>query len=174
MPSDTPLDAPNIDPAAWKVRVGEKVYGPFTLRQMKVFVAEGRVAAHTLVSQHEASSFRQAVEYGVFAEAISRAEAQKETALPSNYLIVTQIAETTSAPATSILNALGRFIEVAPGVFILRSKVRIGKVRALMDTICESRDRLIIVDASHNRLAWLGLGPETDIHIRAVWGVDLS
>lgn len=177
MAADTPLDLHSADPPVWRVKVDETIYGPYTLGQMMSFVSEGRVANHTLVSRGDEYNFIEAPEFPPLKTALkvkSKGEiATSQEGEAGNFLIVAQM-EGATRPVTSALNSVGRFAEAAPGIYILRSTVRIARIRALMDAVCGEKDRIVIVDATHGRLAWLGLGPETDTHIRSVWNADIG
>ncbi len=178
MPSDTPLDLNNVDPAVWRVRAGETIYGPYTLGQMKVFTSEGRIASHTMVCKGDMAAFKRAAETPEIAEILSKRPAQAEgeqgEATLTNYVVVAQAEGANPSAVTATLNTLGRFVEAAPGVFILRSQERLAKIRDRLGSFSGVHDRFVIVDADHSRLAWLGLDPDTDAHIRSVWNQDIS
>lgn len=176
MPSDTPLDLNNIDPAIWRVRAGETTYGPYTLGQMKVFTEEGRIASHTMVCKGDMAAFQRAAETPEIAKVLS---ARPEVTAPiektlTNYVVIAQFENSNPSAVTATLNTLGRFVEAAPGVFILRSQERIAKIRDTLGSFSSTTDRFVIVDADRSRLAWLGLDPDTDAHIRSVWNQDIT
>lgn len=176
MPSDTPLDLNNVDPAVWRVRAGETIYGPYTLGQMKVFTTEGRIASHTMVCKGELSAFQRAAETPQIAEILSSHPASDEPdeKTLTNYVVIAQAEGPNPSAVTATLNTLGRFVEAAPGVFILRSEERIAKIRDRLGSFSGASDRFVIVDADRSRLAWLGLDPDTDAHIRSVWNQDIT
>jgi GYF domain 2 len=51
----------------WNINVSGQTYGPYTTQQMQAFVAEGRLAAHSLVAQAGDTQFRAADEYAALA-----------------------------------------------------------------------------------------------------------
>jgi hypothetical protein len=75
-PAETSPDA-NAQPAAaqqhrWVLKYGDKVYGPYSFEAMKTYVAEGRVAEHSLLAPEGtpagATMWRYAVDIPAFAE----------------------------------------------------------------------------------------------------------
>ncbi|MEM7767719.1 MAG: hypothetical protein AAF253_09555 [Pseudomonadota bacterium] len=180
------LDLQDVDPRIWRVRAGEAVYGPYTLGQMHQFVAEGRIASHTSIAEG-AGAFADAGDtpalrgaFRILAEQQAPAapatpksggahEPMVETEpAPTNMLVVLR---TVAAPQAimSVLSGLGPFVEAHPGTILLRTPSRIAKVRAALATVTEPGDQAVIVDAGANRIAWLGLQPETDTALRALW-----
>ena len=169
-------DQPEDGHPAWRVKVDDTVYGPYSLEQMRKYVTEGRVAAHTLISAKKTALFKPAIEYELFAKDVQSIEASKHDSETNaaNYIIFADIADQTTQPVIAVLNSIGRFAEATTNVYILRSALRIARVRAALEKICGPEDRVVVVDASRNRLAWLGLGHETDIHIRSVWNAEVD
>lgn len=75
-PAETSPDA-NAQPAAapqhrWVLKYGDKVYGPYSFEAMKTYVAEGRVAEHSLLAPEGtpagATMWQYAVDIPAFAE----------------------------------------------------------------------------------------------------------
>jgi len=56
-----------------------------------------------------------------------------------------------------------------PGVYLINTTIRTAKLRERLGSVADDADRILIVNADTGRLAWLGLGAETDVHIRSVW-----
>lgn len=53
---------------SWFVKVEGRVYGPYTPQQMRAFVAEGRIAAHSQVSPERDGIWAQASDIEEFRE----------------------------------------------------------------------------------------------------------
>ena len=176
MPSDTPLDLNNVDPAVWRVKAEEVIYGPYTFGQMKAFAGEGRIASYTLVCKGDLAAFRRASETPEIArllQARPQVEQDEESEL-TNYVVIAQLDSADMSTVTATLNTLGRFAEAAPGVFVLRSAMRVSKIRDRLGAFCGESDKFFIVDADRSRLAWIGLNPDADQHIQSVWNQDIS
>ncbi|MEQ9315796.1 MAG: hypothetical protein RLN72_08075 [Henriciella sp.] len=74
----------------------------------------------------------------------------------------------------SMLNRLGKFADVMPGVWVLRSNVKQARIRERLQSTVSPRDQIMIANTTSGRLAWLNLGPEADVHIRNIWDSDIG
>lgn len=176
MASDTALDLSQIDPPQWRVLVNGTVYGPYTLGQMQSYIRERRVGSQTRVADGDGGAFLAASEQErlkTLFESSGRADEETE-AKPANFLIIARLAGTGEMQLLGALNRLGKFAEVMPGVWALRSKVRQAKVRERLQATITSGDQIMIANTSTGRLGWLNLGPEADVHIRRVWDAELD
>ncbi len=163
MPDTAPLDLAQLDPPVWRVLAGHDVYGPYTLGQMQAFRDDGRILPGTQVTRGAGQPFRPAVEFtAIFAAGAAGVEPLAET---HNFLLVVD------APASDELACrLGELcacLNAAPGVFILRSRLRLPELRAALAPL--AGQTMLLVDASSNRLAWSGLDPQTDRALRQLW-----
>ncbi|WP_300395929.1 hypothetical protein [Henriciella sp.] len=176
MSTDDALNLSDIDPPVWRVRVSGADYGPYTLGQMKTFVHEHRVSANSLVAEGETAPFLPAADHSPLRAMFETAGKSQEDAVaePTNYLIIAKLAGTGQMQLIGALNRLGRFAEVMPGVWALRSKARQARVRDRLQATITSGDQVMIANATTGRLAWLNLGPEADVHIRRIWDAELD
>ncbi len=176
MASDTALNLSEIDPPQWRVLVNGTVYGPYTLGQMQSFIRERRVGSRTKVADGDGGAFLAASEQdrlkSLF-ESAGQSEAEEE-AKPANYLIIARLSGTGEMQLLGALNRLGKFAEVMPGVWALRSKVKQAKVRDKLQATVSSGDQVMIANTTTGRLGWLNLGPEADVHIRRIWDADID
>lgn len=176
MSDESTLDLEEVDPKTWRVQVSGTVYGPYTRGQMASFISEGRLTCTSLATDSADGTFQALGRLEAFASAFDRAEEDEragEEGVASNFLIVAQIQGGVHDQLARALADFGRVAELMPGVFLLRSAARLGQIRTRLAAVAESIDRLVIVDAGANRLAWLGLGPGMDAAIRRVWNVEL-
>ena len=173
MAVEHPLDLNKVDPAIWHTLVGGVSYGPYTLGQIRSFILDGRVTARTCLAEGDGGRFAPAAGFPQFAETFAERANTENSAPLSNYVIVSQI-RSNDRSLTDALNGLGKFGEAMPGVFILRSPVKLARLRDQLRALSGATDQIIIVDATHDRLAWLGLGPEADIHMKAIWSKDAA
>jgi len=51
MDNSKPLDLDKVDPCVWRILVADKVYGPFTLGQLRVFILDGRINARSKIAE---------------------------------------------------------------------------------------------------------------------------
>lgn len=172
MSNDDVLDLSQVDPSIWRVMVKEVVYGPYTLGQMRSFVVENRLTPKSKTAEGDGAPFIPAGEQPALTEVFQSHFAEKNSKSASklaNHVIVVKSMGDSRNRVISVLNTLGRFTETMPGVFLLRTATRTAKIRELLDDVADDRDRILIVNADDGRLAWSGLGPELDSHIRSVW-----
>lgn len=174
MTTEQPLDLSVIDPPVWHVMVSETSYGPYTLGQMKGFIGEGRVSAITKVAMGDGGAFLPAGDTPELLSGFGEAVREDRADEPANYVVITRIEGSAQRAIGQALNELGSFGEALPGVYLLRSSARLSRIRNRLQSLTDLRDKVMIVDASHNRLAWFNLGPEADIHVHAVWEKDFE
>ena len=84
---------------SWFVKVEGQIYGPYTPAQMRAFVGEGRIAAHSLVSDERDGEFAAASTQDAlsdwFSEDDGGTQVEKRVtpgARPANFVIVGEIA----------------------------------------------------------------------------------
>ncbi|WP_084397324.1 GYF domain-containing protein [Henriciella aquimarina] len=176
MTTDPALNLSDIDPPKWRVQVNGTVYGPYTLGQMQGFARERRIGPHTKVSDRETGSFGPAGEVAALKDLFAAHGKAEETPAgePANYLVIARLAETDERQLLGALNRLGKFAQVMPGVWALRSSVRQTHLRQALAGVVSPEEQVMIANASTGRLAWVNLGPEADAHIRSIWDADLS
>jgi len=168
MSANTPLDLSEIDPPVWRVMVAGVAYGPYTLGQMRAFITEGRVGAATMIAEADGAAFEPASEKVQLATSFRDAVRTDIDEHASNYVVIARM-NSGDIAINNALNELGKFGEAMPGVFLLRSSAKLARIRDRLMSLSGATDRIMIIDASNDRLAWLNLGPEADIHMRAVW-----
>ncbi|MEM7660786.1 MAG: hypothetical protein AAF292_00950 [Pseudomonadota bacterium] len=176
MPKASPLDLAAVDPAIWRVYVGETLYGPYTLGQLQGFVEEGRIGKDSLIGQSDSERLVKAGALKELREAFAKLqeedapnETPPQTGAVSNYLIATQLARTSDVDLIVCLNSLGKFASVFPGTFILSSRHRLRDVQKALNDAVTLDDQLIIVNATSGRLGWLNIGTDTNIHLKEIW-----
>ncbi|MEM9669879.1 MAG: DUF4339 domain-containing protein [Pseudomonadota bacterium] len=174
MPKTSPLDLAAIDPAIWRVFVGDEPYGPYTLGQVRSFIDEGRVTAKTLITKAgrdalvPASTVAELQDTFVLRKDDAAADSE-ETGTTANYVITTDLKRTSEVDLIICLNGLGEFTSVLPGTFVLSSPRRLHDVQKTISAATTLDDQIIIVNASTGRLGWLNIGTDTDIHLRELW-----
>ena len=163
MPETAPLDLAVLDPPVWRVLAAGEVYGPYTRGQLQAFRDEGRILPGTPLSRGEGQPFRPAIEF----EAVFGGHASGGMPAPKthNYLLVV-----TPPADEALVRKLGEVsacLNAAPGVFVLRARLRLAELRAALAPL--AGETMLLVDASANRLAWAGMEPHTDKALRQLW-----
>ena len=173
MGSPDPIDLSDIDPRIWRVKAGEAVYGPYTLGQLRHYVIEGRIAAHTLIAEG-VGDYVPAPEHPPIKaalDAMAEKTAERPTGQATNFFIMVQSEGSTGAIVQAI-SEMGSFVEAFPGALLLRTDLRLSKVRSRLKQVSKTGDKIVIVDAKSNRLAWSGLQPDQDVAVREHWNAE--
>jgi hypothetical protein len=181
-------DAPAGGGAAWFVQAGGRVWGPYTDTRLAEFVAEGRVAAATLVGRGADGPFHPAVRQAGLRSlfgAAEPAEAPRPTSAPQPMAAV----EPRAAPARArpllvwaVLQSLsperfetlvagqGPFVRIQPGLWLVRTGMSPASLRNALTRRLDARDRLMVLEAALQDVAWFNIDGETDRTLRALWG----
>lgn len=167
---------------AWWVQVRGRAYGPYTDAQMQSFVGEGRVKPQTLVSLSADGDWKEARTVpGLIAQADRTFAAaplpagkplegkEKRPADGANIFVFAEIHSGAWTRFMAALEAMGLVVDMAPGLWLVRTRHTSSTVRNTLSQTLEHGDRFIVIDASRDRLAWFNLGPEVDVHIKGVW-----
>ena len=175
------LDLGRVDPPVWRVVINDTAYGPYTLGQMQAFIDEGRIGLRTKVTSGEGSPIvaaetQKELQAALRKKYISKAAPQDDSkaATPHNYVVIAQLSGSSEDALIRKLNSFGSFGEALPGVFVLRSTASLSLIQKSLKETTDIRDRVIIVDASNNRLGWFNLGPESDVHLKTIWDKKIS
>jgi hypothetical protein len=172
---------------SWTISVGGRVYGPYSLEQMRGFHAEGRLADHSLVARAGEEQFRAANEDPALAaffqpqqaatpaqpEAPSgphRFGAESESSGERTHYVI--IADMKSRSITGLeeeIFNLGPAHRFMPQAWVLSSEVGINTIRHALVQKLGKIDTLFIVDAAHDKAAWFNFGPENDARVRRMW-----
>lgn len=158
----------------WFVKVDGRVYGPYTAAQMRAYVGEGRVAAHSLVSIEREVGWKPAADVEILRGWLDEARGARKIETPAgqlaNFIIIAQTSETSAGPFEAAMSHLGECVKINDGAWLLRAGLNATTLRNELSHLLDRDDRLMVVDASHDRTAWFNLGQETDQKIRDLWG----
>lgn len=163
-----PLDLDKVDPAVWRIFVGEKEYGPFTLGQLRIFVLDGRINARSRIAEGDGGAIISAAECPPLSSAFAERLERTRPRMLSNFVVIAPFTAEKDV-VIDALNELGSFGEAMPGVFLLRSNSRLAQIHSRLSNCASDGDKIMIVDATNDRLAWLGLGSDANEHMNAIW-----
>ena len=161
----------------WFVKVDGRVYGPYTPAQMRAFVSEGRIAAHSQVSENREQGWRAASDIQQFKLWLDEARRTPEETKPTpkkpapaaNFIVVAQLQTENHTGFEQSLRGHGDIEAVAPGVWLLRGATTAAHLRNELSHAIERTENLFIVDATRDRAAWFNLGQDIDQRIRSLW-----
>lgn len=172
MAGDSALDLSAIDPPVWRIMVEDVVYGPYTLGQMRSYLAEERLGPGTLVADGDGGAFVPAREQDGLRALFDESKAQATTeavTTPCNYLITLRCSSDERADMIQVLNQAGRFSELMVGTFILNTTLKVAELRTQLEQAAMGQVKFVIVNADSGQLAWSGLGTDADQHARQIW-----
>ncbi len=161
----------------WFVKVEGRVYGPYTGAQMRAFIAEGRVAAHSIVSDEREGEFAaasQTPQLKAWLDEARRAPSEKRPlpadAKTANFIVAAELADDSETAFVAALSEFGDVQPISAGVWILRGAASAAHLRNEMSHLLGKDEKLLVVDASRDRSAWFNLGRDADQRIRDLWG----
>lgn len=142
--------------------------------QLSRFVIEGRIRATTRVSENKESGWVEARQViGLMAPA--RTDAANENAADgANVFVHAEIRSEAWHAFMATLESLGSLCELAPGLWLVRTRHSAGAMRNTLSQTLESGDRFVVIDATRDRFAWFNLGAEVDVRVAKVWNVPLG
>src|SRR5262249_5471185 len=157
--------------AGWWVQVRGQAYGPYTVTQLSRFIAEGRVRPATQVSDKPTGGWREARRVDGLMHALRTAQlsANSNTAEAANVFVFAQIQSGAHTAFMAALEDMGALCELAPGLWLVRTRLSAGMLRNTLSQTLELGDKFVVMDATRDRFAWFNLGPEVDVRIKQVW-----
>jgi len=175
-------------PDTWTISVNGHSYGPYTIAQMRGFVAEGRLAAQSLVARAGIEQFAPAAQDEELAPlfrtpapsrpAFFTAEGGQHTfghsdveevRERSHYLIVADMKSRSITGLEEEIFKLGQAQPILPQAWLVASELPINVVRNTLVNRLGKLDTIFVVDATHDKAAWFNFGPEADTRIRRLW-----
>jgi hypothetical protein len=181
---------PRAMPGSWTISVAGQVYGPYSLKQMCAFAAEGRLARQSLVAPAGEPEFRRASDdpelasifqpknEGAVAQPLQRDQREFGRAAGSrngdcsHMLIVADLKSGSIAKLEEEIATFGQSLAILPQAWLLASQASVNTVRNKLVQQLGKLDVLFVADASSNKAAWFNFGPEVDARIRKIWRFD--
>jgi hypothetical protein len=180
---------------SWTMSVGGRVYGPYSLEQMRGFRAENRLADHSMIAREGEEQFRPASEDPTLAPLFEREapaaeqttepaqqpqstqprrfgmrqEAEQSDGQPAHFVIVADMKSRSISGLEEEIFSLGEAHRFGPQAWVLCSEGSINTIRNALVQKLGKLDTLFIVDAARDKAAWFNFGPETDTRIRKMW-----
>ncbi len=184
----------------WNINAGGRVYGPYSVDQMRTFASEGRLARQSLVAKAGSSEFRPLIEEPDLAalfvppEAALAADSTVSAVQPvkreepaasfgrsderprgseRSHLVI--CADMKSGSITRLeeeIFKLGQFFAILPQVWLLSTDSSVNAVRNHLVQQLGKLDTLLVVDATNDKAAWFNFGPEADARIRKIWRTE--
>jgi hypothetical protein len=167
---------------AWTMNIAGRVYGPYTAERMRTFIAEGRVAPHSLITREGASDWHEARHEPEFTELFPHTPMANGAPAPhgptfgehaehvrAQFAIIVDLKSRSSGNLDKAILALGPAYRLMPTVWILSTDQSVSAVRNRLVQELGKLDTLFVIDATRGKAAWFNYGPEADVRIRRVW-----
>lgn len=156
----------------WWVQIRGKAFGPYSIEQMARFMSEGRVRPTSMVSDKPDGGWTEARKMMSLRGLRTPAPAN-DVAEAANVFVHAEIVSGSWMGFVAALESMGTVCDLAPGLWLVRTKFTSGVMRNTLSQTLERGDRFVVIDATRDRLAWFNLGPETDVRIGKVWNGPL-
>lgn len=156
----------------WWVQIRGKAFGPYSIEQMARFMSEGRVRPTSLVSDKPDGGWTEARKMMSLRGLRTPAPAN-DAAEAANVFVHAEIVSGSWMAFMAALESMGHVCDLAPGLWLVRTKFTSGVIRNTLSQTLERGDRFVVIDATRDRLAWFNLGPETDVRIGKTWNGPL-
>ena len=167
------VSAPVLNADQWWVQVRGRAYGPYSIAQLASFVAEGRIRTGTPVSTSADGGWREARAVPGLMAPLRSDVANDVAAQAANVFVHAEIVSGSWNAFMAALESMGFVCDLAPGLWLVRTKFSAGIIRNTLSQTLERGDRFVVIDATRDRLAWFNLGPGVDVHISKVWNGPL-
>lgn len=173
---------------SWMVTVDGQAYGPYTLDQMRKFIAEGRVVEDSLIAASDEAATHLAIDDPAFAEFFRPAKPQTPAALKpkpavpgfgrhrepeeeivGHFVIIADMKLRSVDDLEEAIFGLGDAVQLLPQAWLLTTTRSFNTVRGMLMSKLAKPDMLFIVDATRDKASWFNFGLEADSRIRRTW-----
>ena len=167
-------DVVRLNPAAthWWVQIRGRSFGPYSIEQMARFMSEGRVRPSTMVADNPDQGWTEARKV-MSLRGLRTPTAANDASDAANVFVHAQIFSGASMAFLAALEDMGTVCDLAPDLWLVRTKYSASVIRNALSQTLETGDRFAVIDATRDRFAWFNLGPETDVRINKVWNGPL-
>ena len=182
----------------WCVKVGEKVYGPYTSEQMRKYAHEGRLASRSLISPAGSRAWREACEEAAFAnffgfktpangnlygqkqfgkrdaaadaanDATKNGAAQAEPRM-ANFVIIFDVVSAAASRVEAAIMTLGNAFRIADNVWTVNCELTAVGVRNVIAPYLSTKESIFVVDTTHGRTSWQNYAPGLHSKISAAY-----
>ena len=167
-------DVVRLNPTAshWWVQIRGRSFGPYSIEQMARFMSEGRVRPSTMVADNPDKGWTEARKV-MSLRGLRVPSAANDSAQAANVFVHAEILSGGSMAFMAALEGMGAVCDLAPQMWLVRTKYSAGMIRNTLSQTLATGDRFVVIDATRDRLAWFNLGPEVDVRINKVWNAPL-
>ena len=172
---------PPFEGVKWRVKIGDREYGPYPRSRLIDFLKEGRVTGSTFLCCGTDTDYHRADHHPNLRWDFKGPRKRKfgdpklapgESVVPvSNYFIAARLSAGNER-FERVLREAGKMTRASGDMWVLRSRLTVQQLRNQLTMIMRPHEHFFIVNASKDRLAWFNIGVENDIAVRNVWDCD--
>lgn len=163
----------------WHMKVGDRVYGPYSGHDMIRFQTEGRVAPTSLVMRDSAlgrdADWHTALTDGVLGSMfraptpVAPAFGKRSDSGESKFVLVIDIKGRRDPNLEKAISSLGRSVKIAANTWLVSGPHTVVGIRNHLGAFLAASDWMLVIDAHAARTAAFNMGPEFDTKLRYVW-----
>ena len=168
---------------SWTINVNGQIYGPYTLQEMRSFVADERLVPYSLVARTGETTYYPANQneelaalFGIDAKppikqasTLGAENTLGEGGERTRYVVVADMKTRSITNIDKEIKKLGTVCPLSSQSWLLNTTKKINVLRDTLMQQLGNLDTLCIVDATHNKAVWCNYPPQSESQIRQVW-----
>lgn len=143
----------------WCMKVGGKIYGPYPTAQMAGFVAEKRLAYHSMVAPAGSRDFRQALQFEEL-RPLFRKQGSAQAAAAGNLrtnLVILAGDQSAAGPASEVLGQQAEARPLSGSVYLIRGAATADELRDQLARVLPSTERAMVLALEGGTIATHGV-----------------
>jgi hypothetical protein len=183
----------------WCVKVDDKIYGPYSSKQMRKYAHEGRLSSVSLISPAGSRAWREAREESTFSSFFGfnnpansarnndkafgkcngkparrlndnqRSAREKPELRSANFILVFDVVSAAASRINAAINSLGTAFRIADNVWTVNCELTAVGVRNAVAPYLAPQESLFVVDTTRGRTSWQNYSPELHAKISAAY-----
>jgi len=185
----------------WCIKVDDKIYGPYTSKQMRKYAHAGRLSSASMISPAGSLAWREAHKESAFSSFFGfntrstpahnddsafgkchnnsarvrnsrpRSKNDKPEIQSANFILVFDVVNAAASRIEAAIRNLGQAFRIADNVWAVNCDLTAVGVRNAIAPYLRSRESLFVVDTSRGRTSWQNYAPELHAKISAAYRV---
>ncbi|WP_306249676.1 GYF domain-containing protein [Parvularcula sp. IMCC14364] len=169
----------------WCLKVEERIYGPYTTKQLETFASEGRLSPQSQIAPAGGKVWRAAHQYPTIAELLSgeKSKSQKnfgrsnlrtqQSSLPdgaiSNFIVIFDVLSGAATRLEHIIRNLGPAFRLTDNVWAVMSEQSIVGIKNTLAPHLQVREPVFVIDTKRGRSDWQNFTPEMHSKLTKSW-----
>ncbi|MCI5043595.1 MAG: DUF4339 domain-containing protein [Aquisalinus sp.] len=169
----------------WCLKVAERIYGPYTTKQLEAFATEGRLSSQSMIAPAGGKVWRPAHQYPIIAELLSGEKTKTAKnfgrnhipadhhALPdgaiSNFVIILDVLSGAATRLEHIIRNLGPAFRLTDNVWTVMSEQSVTGIKNTLAPHLQVREPVFVIDTKRGRSDWQNFSPEMHSRLTKSW-----